>query len=130
MNQPRQRLISDLARGLEPVRVRRVGVATALLSAAACLLVAAVVLGLLAPYRAGSLHQLVSAPRFLLETLLGVAALAALGAAGLALAVPAIGRPWRRAGPALADLPLERGQEPLSQTDRPVEDGGLAPGGR
>jgi hypothetical protein len=104
MNHPRRRLIDELVRDLRPVQVHRVDVAATVLVAATCLAVAGLVLGLLAPYRAGSLQQLFSAPRFLAETLLGIGALIALCAAGLTLAVPAPWRPWRAVGPALVLL--------------------------
>lgn len=104
MTLPRDRLITSLVDDLAPVR-RRAPVATptfAWLVLAAGFVTACYLL--VQPFRPGFLEQLLLAPRFALETALGIASAALLGAGGLALAVPALGSPWRRLAPALTAL--------------------------
>ncbi|MEQ8659553.1 MAG: NrsF family protein [Gammaproteobacteria bacterium] len=107
MNTPRdenghERLIASLVENLAPVR-RRVPV---LLPTLTWLVLASAFIGacyaVVQPFRPGVLTDLAGAPGFAFETLLGLLAAAALFAAALALAVPALGSPWRRLAPALA----------------------------
>lgn len=103
MKPSRQALIDSLADGLEAVRpVRPARWSRAWLLAAVVLCGAA--LWAPAPFRSGALHDLLHTPRFLLRVLLGAAVMLVLARAGFALAVPADGRPWRRAWPALGLL--------------------------
>lgn len=97
MNRPRHQLIEALAADLRPVRSSGRTSGRALAWLAATFAFAAIVLLVDAPFRAGSLHQLVDAPRFGLESLLGVAAIVALARAGFGLAVPGPQRPLARA---------------------------------
>ncbi len=104
MTLPRDRLITSLVDDLAPVR-RRAPVATptfAWLVLAAGFVTTCYLL--VQPFRPGFLGQLLVAPRFALETALGIASAALLCAGGLALAVPALGSPWRRLAPALTAL--------------------------
>lgn len=93
MNKSREQLIAELNADLAPVRG---GQATRwLLPAwlAAAALVSLTALLVTGPLRAGSVAALVSAPQFLLESLTGVAAIAALAWAGVQLSVPSLRSP-------------------------------------
>lgn len=103
MKPSRQALIDSLADGLEAVRpVRPARWSRAWLLAAVVL--CGVALWALAPFRGGALHDFLHTPRLMLRVLLGAAVMFVLARAGFALAVPAGGRPWRRAWPALGLL--------------------------
>jgi len=104
MTLPRDRLITNLVDDLVPVpRRARVASPTCAWLVVAALFVTACYL-LVQPFRPGLFEQLLTAPRFAIETALGITSAALLCAGGLALAVPALGSPWRRLAPALAAL--------------------------
>lgn len=103
MKPSRQALIDTLADGLEAVRpIRPARWSRAWLLAA--LVVCGLGLWMLGPFRSGALHDLLHTPRFLFRVLLGAAVMFVLARDGFALAVPNVGRPWRRALPALGLL--------------------------
>jgi hypothetical protein len=87
MNQ-HEKLIEKLSRDLEPVatapNVNRLGVTWLVLSA----IFVASITHLVDPVRPGAYAQLTAEPRFLLETLLGVAAIAWVGVLAFRSAVP------------------------------------------
>ena len=95
MNPAREQLISALSADLRPIGKpagRGAIVALWLLGAA---LISSGILLFDGPFRPGFVRQLLSSPRFLVESLLGMATIASLGVAGLRLAIPDI-RPLRR----------------------------------
>ena len=101
MNQHEQ-LIESLSRDLEPVApvssVNRQGLAWLVLSA----IFVVAITHLVDPVRPGAYGQLVGEPRFLLETLLGVAAIAWVGLLAFRSAVPGeLSRKFAMAGLAL-----------------------------
>lgn len=75
MNEQQRTLISNLSRDLAPVKplpnINKLGIAWFLLSA----VYVVVVTHIFGPIRQGALTQLVTEPRFLMETMLGVAAI-------------------------------------------------------
>jgi len=89
VNERHRSLISGLSRDLEAVKplpnLNRLGMAWFLLSA----FYVAVVTHLFGPIRPGALTQLVTEPRFLLETMLGVAAILWISLLAFRSAVPA-----------------------------------------
>ncbi len=89
MNEQHRSLISNLSRDLAPVskppKINRLAMAWFLLSA--CYVIA--VTGLFGPIRPGALAQLVTQPRFLFETMLGVAAILWVSLLAFRSAVPA-----------------------------------------
>lgn len=90
MNPARQRLIAELSADLRPVPKPAGSAAVVALWLFGAGAFSVLVLLLDGPFRIGSLHQLIVSPRFLLENLLGVVTIVALGMAGLRLAIPAI----------------------------------------
>ncbi|MGR8918129.1 MAG: NrsF family protein [Gammaproteobacteria bacterium] len=104
MNNRRDALIRELGDDLTPVsRPGRVGALVALWLCVAFVLTAAA-LGLTGELRPGALGDLGRHPRFLLESVVGLLAVAALAGGGLGLAVPAPGAVVRRAAVPLALL--------------------------
>jgi hypothetical protein len=104
MNQ-HEKLIEKLSRDLEPVatapNVNRLGVTWLVLSA----IFVASITHLVDPVRPGAYAQLTAEPRFLLETLLGVAAIAWVGVLAFRSAVPGeLTRKFAMAGLALMAL--------------------------
>lgn len=104
MNDSRERLITRLAAGLEPVNRPGQSAALVLFSVVASAVFALALLLAGGPFRPGSVSELAESPRFLVESLVGVAAIVALAATGLRLAVPALGAPLVRAALPLALL--------------------------
>ncbi len=90
MNPARRQLISELSADLLPVAQPAGGTAVIALWLAGAGVFSALALVLDGPFRAGSLQQLMASPRFLLENLLGLVTIVALGAAGLRLAIPSM----------------------------------------
>lgn len=102
MNPSRSALIDSLVADLEPARAPGRVLPRFLLWMAlgwASVLGAALALG---PLRPGVFEQLLEAPRFGLETLLGVLAATGLALTALWIGIPAPRSAWRRALPALA----------------------------
>jgi hypothetical protein len=90
MKPAREQLIAQLGADLRPVTKPAGGAAVLalwLLGGGAMSLCALLLAG---PFRSGSMQQLAASPRFLLESLLGVVTIVALGVAGLRLAIPTI----------------------------------------
>ena len=105
MNEQYRSLIAKLSHDLAPVqkppKINRLAMAWLLLSA----VYVVVVTGLLDPIRPGATTQLVTQPRFLLETLLGVAAILWFSLLAFRSSVPAaLSKPFAVAGVVLMAL--------------------------
>ncbi len=92
-------LIAELSRDLEPVRpaynANAKGMAWLLVSA----IFVVATIHVAGPIRSGAFSQLVNEPRFLLESLLGIAAIAWVGLAAFRAAIPAaLSKPFAAAG--------------------------------
>jgi len=89
MNEKQDKLISDLSTGLAPVKqlpnVNKLGMVWVLLSA----VYVVVVTHIFGPLRPGAFTQLVTEPRFMLETMLGVAAILWISLLAFRSSVPA-----------------------------------------
>lgn len=95
MNPAREQLISALSADLRPIGKPAGRGAIVVLWLLGAALISSGILLFDGPFRAGFAQQLLSSPRFLFESLLGMATIAFLGVAGLRLAIPDI-TPLRR----------------------------------
>jgi hypothetical protein len=105
MNQPRDRLIKQLTADLPSVSVVRAGTATTALWLGFSTVLVALLTLAVQPFRPGFEEQLLEVPRFALETVIGVIAIALTGTAGLKSAIPGSNAPgltrWAVAATAL-----------------------------
>lgn len=90
MTEPRSRLIADLAADLQPVRAAGRTGQLSLLWLVVAAIVAAGLLLASGPLRPGALAQLAHSPQFLLESLVGILAIASFAIAGFRLAIPSM----------------------------------------
>ena len=104
MKPAREQLIAQLSADLDPVFKPAGSPAVVALWLLGAGLFSVLALWLVAPFRSGSLQQLIDTPRFLLENLLGVLTVGWLGVAGLRLAIPTITPLGRRVAWPLALL--------------------------
>ncbi len=88
MNEDRRKLIAELSSDLTPLANAGKTVWTSSVWLLGAGLIAALIIAATGPFRAGSLQQLQMSPQFLIESLLGVAAIAALGVTAFRSGIP------------------------------------------